>query len=468
MKNSLRQVALLIVVLQLFVALPASAHSTSLNTPQQTDTAEPQSVIVKVVRNANLRGGPGTNYAIVGGIKSGQSLSLVAQNAAGDWYKTADGKWIFAQLLESRPVLPVDADVLAVASAPAPQPAAAQTTAAPTSHWVLVADSAADFPGGRDKNNWYYLWSDGRNNFHWQDMRLDDATQCYKDYADKKLEICRDTINANTKGDVAVQWKANKGGTYRFEWDASVLKFYKHTSLVGISETGTSLPYATTIENVIEWELFFWVPTDSTSYHIRIYRLEEGAAQSAAAEGSDPASIVPTAANAPTATPTQSSALTFGSGMKIVGTDIAPGTYRAAQKGGNCYWERLRAFDGTVGAIIGNDAGPGPWIVTILAGDRGFYSARCGTWTLDLSPITTNPTNPFGDGSYFVGKDIAPGTWQSNGSESCYWERLSGFSGRLADIEANAYVIGPTVVGIHPNDTGFRSQRCGTWTRIGD
>ncbi len=73
---------------------------------------------------------------------------------------------------------------------------------------------------------------------------------------------------------------------------------------------------------------------------------------------------------------------------------------------------------------------------------------------------------PFGSGTYFVHKDIAPGTWQSSGTGSCYSKRLSGFSGEFRDILANDYISGSTLVAISPGDTGFSSYGCGTWTRI--
>jgi hypothetical protein len=69
----------------------------------------------------------------------------------------------------------------------------------------------------------------------------------------------------------------------------------------------------------------------------------------------------------------------FASGTFIVRTDIAPGTYRA--RGSGCYWARLRAFTGELGAIIANGNPRGQAIVTIKASDRGFTSTRCGTWT---------------------------------------------------------------------------------------
>ena len=65
-----------------------------------------------------------------------------------------------------------------------------------------------------------------------------------------------------------------------------------------------------------------------------------------------------------------------------------------------------------------------------------------------------------------VDMDIAPGTWRSSGNGGCYWERLRGFSGEFADIIANDNVSESTVVTISPEDAGFSSTRCGTWTKI--
>jgi hypothetical protein len=70
----------------------------------------------------------------------------------------------------------------------------------------------------------------------------------------------------------------------------------------------------------------------------------------------------------------------FGPGKYIVGVDIAPGTYRGHNTGG-CYWERLRSFSGTLSAVIANDNPAGAPIVAISRSDRGFNSARCGTWS---------------------------------------------------------------------------------------
>ena len=402
-------------------------------------------------RNANLRQGPGTNYPIVGGATAGQPLEIVAKNQAGDWLQLADGRWIFAALVDGAPTVEVSALSQPAAVEPAVQatnPAVSAAANPVGNSWSLVAESAANFPGGRDRNHWYYLWTEGRGNFVWQDMQQTDGQGCYHDTAGKGLEICADTITANPKGDVGLQWKASRGGTYRFEWDSASLKFYKHGEFVGILDQGTQLPYATTVTDVIDWEMFFWVAADSTPYHVKGFRLEASAAPAGQAVPQAPAA-----------------ALSFDSGMKVVGRDIAPGTYRS-MGGDFCYWERLRGFGGTLREIIANEFGAGPWIVTISATDKGFDSTRCSTWTLDLSPITASPTDPFGDGMYFVGKDIAPGTWQSSGGDACYWERLTGFSGQLRDIKANDLLSGATVVEINAGDQGFYSHDCGTWTKL--
>jgi hypothetical protein len=86
--------------------------------------------------------------------------------------------------------------------------------------------------------------------------------------------------------------------------------------------------------------------------------------------------------------------------------------------------------------------------------------SRCLAWNV--------PASPGSDGTYRVGPDIEPGTYRSLGtSDSCYWERLRGLGGTLADIIANFIGPNPTIVAIAPTDAGFQSDRCGNWTKIG-
>jgi hypothetical protein len=70
----------------------------------------------------------------------------------------------------------------------------------------------------------------------------------------------------------------------------------------------------------------------------------------------------------------------FGAGAYIVGTDMEPGTYRSSG-GRNCYYERLRGYNGGMNGVIANGVTSNPAIVTIAPTDAGFQSQGCGTWT---------------------------------------------------------------------------------------
>lgn len=172
--------------------------------------------------------------------------------------------------------------------------------------------------------------------------------------------------------------------------------------------------------------------------------------------------ITPTPVQTPKPTP---SFLTFGDGTYQVGKDIQPGTYRTTVGSPGCYYERLSGFGGTVSDIIANNNTDFPAIVTILATDKGFDAQNCGTWTTDLSQITTSQTT-FDDGMYIVGTDIIPGTYKNSGGATCYYARLSGFSNTTDDIIANNNVSTPAIITIAPSDKGFESQGCGTWTKL--
>ncbi|HEX4102833.1 MAG: hypothetical protein WAN20_13650 [Pseudonocardiaceae bacterium] len=76
-------------------------------------------------------------------------------------------------------------------------------------------------------------------------------------------------------------------------------------------------------------------------------------------------------------------ATTFGEGKFVVGTDIAPGTYRTTGPSGqlDCYWERLKRGSGTTDSIIANNLGRGPATVTIDNNDGAFQTRWCSTWT---------------------------------------------------------------------------------------
>ena len=50
-------------------------------------------------RPANLRNGPGTSYAIVGHVQTGQRLEIIGQDQSNHWFKLSNNTWIAAFLV---------------------------------------------------------------------------------------------------------------------------------------------------------------------------------------------------------------------------------------------------------------------------------------------------------------------------------------------------------------------------------
>ncbi|MCB9160149.1 MAG: thermonuclease family protein [Caldilineaceae bacterium] len=55
--------------------------------------------------NANLRAGPGTSFAVVGGARAGETVDVIGCNTACDWYELPADRWVAAFLvdLQARP-----------------------------------------------------------------------------------------------------------------------------------------------------------------------------------------------------------------------------------------------------------------------------------------------------------------------------------------------------------------------------
>jgi hypothetical protein len=88
--------------------------------------------------------------------------------------------------------------------------------------------------------------------------------------------------------------------------------------------------------------------------------------------------------------------------------------------------------------------------------------------TSTLAASTGDLGTSFGDGTWLVGTDIAPGTYRTEvpeGDPFCVWKRLSGFSGEYDDTITGDIVdvAGQTFVEIAPTDVAFTSEQCGTW-----
>jgi len=174
-------------------------------------------------------------------------------------------------------------------------------------------------------------------------------------------------------------------------------------------------------------------------------------------------STTSTTASTTTTTVGTPAPITFGDGTYHVGTDIPAGTYRTRVNSPGCVWTRLSGWSGQPSDIIKRGTTDVTVVVTILSTDAGFTTQQCGTFTSDLSAITSSQTADFGGGTYIVGTDIAPGTWRTSTlAGPCFWERLNAF-GSPTDVITTDLSNGPAVVTISPTDKGFYTENC-TWT----
>ena len=171
-------------------------------------------------------------------------------------------------------------------------------------------------------------------------------------------------------------------------------------------------------------------------------------------------------------TTTQAPEPGFGGGTLLVGVDIEPGLYAAEVPGSGfgCYWARLSDLSGDLDAILANEnvSGGAQALVEILPGDEAFESSGCGRWQ---APVLFDPPQTvFGEGTWVVGGQIAPGRYRSDGPGAsdfgCYWARLSGLDGGFSSLISNGFVDDPTIVDISAGDAGFETSGCGTWTLV--
>lgn len=121
-------------------------------------------------------------------------------------------------------------------------------------------------------------------------------------------------------------------------------------------------------------------------------------------------------------------------------------------------------------AIVGPKSTPTTTAVATTAPAAAATSGAPATSSAPTAPPTTTPTPAptpfnFGSGTKAVGTDIPAGTYRTRTqSGNCYWARLSGFGGQLAEILANDNTSSPAIVTIEPTDKGFQSTGCSAWT----
>jgi hypothetical protein len=186
-------------------------------------------------------------------------------------------------------------------------------------------------------------------------------------------------------------------------------------------------------------------------------------------------------------------------GTFLVGSQIQPGTYSTqgptTQDDGQ--WARLSNTTGDPTAVVAHGIVNGPTTVTILPTDAAFQTTGDVVWVkvqipapapapapaptpkpepkpdpepqTEPAPVSTLPTT-FGDGTYLVGSQIAPGTYQTPGTTTEFgggWYRLSGTTGDHAEIIAVEPVKGPATMTVLPTDDAVKFVGEGiTWTKI--
>lgn len=125
-------------------ANPPAAAAAATDTPvpaepTATDTPAPAEAALTVNSAMNIRGGPGTNYNVIGSANAGQRFAVTGKNPAGDWWQinfNGQAGWVFAQLVtgENTGGVQVAANIPAAPVAPptnTPAPAAPTNTPVP-------------------------------------------------------------------------------------------------------------------------------------------------------------------------------------------------------------------------------------------------------------------------------------------------------------------------------------------------
>lgn len=82
------------------------------------------------------------------------------------------------------------------------------------------------------------------------------------------------------------------------------------------------------------------------------------------------------------------------------------------------------------------------------------------------APSSTKPAGPLrtvSDGTYKVGTDMEAGTYRSEGSKLCFWQRMKDASGEIDAVIANHIGDGPQVVTVKAGEY-FEVNRC-TFTK---
>jgi hypothetical protein len=80
-------------------------------------------------------------------------------------------------------------------------------------------------------------------------------------------------------------------------------------------------------------------------------------------------------------------------------------------------------------------------------------------------PAVTYPLTTFGEGTYLVGAQVAPGQYVADGTWYCYWERATATDRSFKSIIANGNIKGRATVTINPADKAFKVVGNCTFTK---
>ena len=101
-------------------ATPTQPPTPTPTPPPPSATPTPADPYITTTRAMNIRGGPGTNYAIIGSAASGQRFDISGKNASGDWWRIdyqGRNAWIYAPMVNAS-----NAANIAVVPTPVPPP----------------------------------------------------------------------------------------------------------------------------------------------------------------------------------------------------------------------------------------------------------------------------------------------------------------------------------------------------------
>ena len=122
---------------------PPTATLPPTSTSSPTDTPEPKPMVA-AGKQINVRGGPGTNYPVVGSMSNGEDALIVGKNDAGDWWqiRLSDGilGWVYNAIVSLKGDV---AGVPLAANIPTPPPTF--TPAAPPTPTTPPQPAGPDF-----------------------------------------------------------------------------------------------------------------------------------------------------------------------------------------------------------------------------------------------------------------------------------------------------------------------------------